>query len=78
MTDESVLLDSFSLNSSQNFLQLQLLLMKRGGEIIYASALGNHSKNFIEYLESITGVPNIKDGYNPTKWMLEVTSMVVE
>jgi len=31
----------------------------------------NHSKG-------ITGVPRIKDGYNPATWMLEITSPIVE
>jgi len=31
----------------------------------------NHSKG-------ITGVPEIKDGYNPATWMLEITSPIVE
>ena len=30
---------------------LQLLLMKRGGEIIYSGALGHHSENMIKYFE---------------------------
>ncbi|KAH9331544.1 hypothetical protein KI387_003652, partial [Taxus chinensis] len=56
----------------------ELLLMKQGGEIIYADALGHHSKKVIKYFESISGVPKIKDGYNPATWMLEVTSTAIE
>lgn len=56
----------------------ELLLMKQGGEIIYAGALGHHSKNLIDYFEAIPGVPKIKDKYNPAAWMLEVTSMAAE
>ncbi|XP_057870080.2 ABC transporter G family member 35 [Cryptomeria japonica] len=56
----------------------ELLLMKRGGEIIYAGALGHHSKNVIDYFEAIAGVPKIRDKYNPATWMLEVTSVAVE
>eukprot|EP01018_Ginkgo_biloba_P031440 Gb_04573 [translate_table: standard] len=56
----------------------ELLLVKRGGEIIYAGALGHHSKNVINYFEAISGVPKIKDKFNPATWMLEVTSTAAE
>lgn len=56
----------------------ELLLMKLGGEVIYAGPLGHHSENVIEYFEAIPGVPKIKDTYNPATWMLEVTSMAAE
>ncbi|KAG9444439.1 hypothetical protein H6P81_015779 [Aristolochia fimbriata] len=56
----------------------ELLLMKRGGQVIYAGSLGHHSYKLIEYFEEVTGVPKIKDGYNPATWMLEVTSPAVE
>ncbi|KAL2326679.1 hypothetical protein Fmac_025737 [Flemingia macrophylla] len=56
----------------------ELLLMKRGGQVIYGGPLGQNSQNLIEYFEAITGVPKIKDGYNPATWMLEITSPVIE
>ncbi|XP_061350153.1 pleiotropic drug resistance protein 2-like isoform X1 [Gastrolobium bilobum] len=56
----------------------ELLLMKRGGQVIYGGPLGRNSEKLIEYFEAITGVPKIKDGYNPATWMLEITSPVVE
>ncbi|KAK9288073.1 hypothetical protein L1049_016519 [Liquidambar formosana] len=56
----------------------ELILMKRGGQIIYSGMLGHHSIKLIEYFEGIPGVPNIKDNYNPATWMLEVTSASVE
>uniref|UniRef100_A0A803PAL2 Uncharacterized protein n=1 Tax=Cannabis sativa TaxID=3483 RepID=A0A803PAL2_CANSA len=56
----------------------ELLLMKRGGQVIYAGPLGRHSHKLIEYYEAIPGVPKIKDGYNPATWMLEITSPLVE
>ncbi|KAG9146577.1 hypothetical protein Leryth_014601 [Lithospermum erythrorhizon] len=56
----------------------ELLLMKRGGEIIYAGSLGQHSWSMIEYFESIPGVPKIKEGSNPATWMLEISSQTVE
>jgi hypothetical protein len=33
---------------------------------------------FHNFIESIEGVNKIKDGYNPSTWMLEVTSAVQE
>jgi energy-coupling factor transporter ATP-binding protein EcfA2 len=56
----------------------ELLLMKRGGEVIYAGPLGRHSHKLVEYFEAVPGVPKIKDGYNPATWMLEVSSPAVE
>ncbi|RAL37256.1 hypothetical protein DM860_004178 [Cuscuta australis] len=56
----------------------ELLLMKRGGELIYAGELGPKSCKLIEYLEAIDGVPKIRPGYNPATWMLEVTSSIEE
>jgi ABC-type multidrug transport system ATPase subunit/ABC-type multidrug transport system permease subunit len=56
----------------------ELLLMKQGGQIIYAGPLGHHSKNVIEYFEAIPGVPKIEDKHNPATWILEVTSMAAE
>ncbi|KAM0897411.1 hypothetical protein ACQ4PT_022583 [Festuca glaucescens] len=53
----------------------ELLLMKRGGEEIYAGPLGHHSCELIKYYEGIQGVSKIKDGYNPATWMLEVTTV---
>ncbi|XP_043701567.1 pleiotropic drug resistance protein 3-like isoform X2 [Telopea speciosissima] len=56
----------------------ELVLMKTGGRIIYAGPLGQHSSRVIEYFEVISGVPKIKDKYNPATWMLEVTSASAE
>jgi ABC-type multidrug transport system ATPase subunit/ABC-type multidrug transport system permease subunit len=56
----------------------EMLLMKRGGQVIYMGPLGHHSHDLIEYFEAIPGVPRIKEGYNPATWMLDVTSNVVE
>jgi hypothetical protein len=57
---------------------LQLFLMKRGGEEIYVGPLGQNSSKLIEYFEGIEGISKIKDGYNPATWMLEVTSTTQE
>ncbi|BBN19277.1 ATP-binding cassette, subfamily G (WHITE), member 2, PDR [Marchantia polymorpha subsp. ruderalis] len=56
----------------------ELLLMKRGGQVIYAGPLGRHSHKLVEYFEAIPGTPKIKEGYNPATWMLEVSSVSVE
>ncbi|KAI9124700.1 hypothetical protein K1719_004622 [Acacia pycnantha] len=56
----------------------ELLLMKRGGQIIYGGPLGQHSQNLIEYFEAIPGVPKIREGYNPATWMLEISTPAVE
>ncbi|CAO2824077.1 unnamed protein product [Amaranthus hypochondriacus] len=56
----------------------ELLLMKRGGQVIYAGPLGDHSNELIEYFEAIPGVPKIKDGYNPATWMLDISTSQAE
>ncbi|XP_031487459.1 ABC transporter G family member 42-like [Nymphaea colorata] len=56
----------------------ELLLMKRGGQVIYSGPLGTNSQKIIEYFEEIPGVPKIHDKYNPATWMLEVSSISAE
>ncbi|PIA56929.1 hypothetical protein AQUCO_00700938v1 [Aquilegia coerulea] len=56
----------------------ELLLMKRGGHVIYFGPLGHHSQDLINYFEAIPDVPKIKDKYNPATWMLEVSSTAAE
>ncbi|KAK0584985.1 hypothetical protein LWI29_021690 [Acer saccharum] len=56
----------------------ELLLMKRGGQVIYGGPLGRHSHKLVEYFEAVPGVAKINDGYNPATWMLEVTAPSVE
>ncbi|XP_061340261.1 pleiotropic drug resistance protein 2-like isoform X2 [Gastrolobium bilobum] len=56
----------------------ELLLMKRGGQVIYAGPLGRRSHKLVEYFEAIPGVPKIKDGYNPATWMLDISSTSIE
>ena len=57
---------------------MQLLLLKRGGEEIYIGPLGRHSSHLIKYFEGIQGVSSIKDGYNPATWMLDITAPAQE
>ncbi|KAL9680966.1 hypothetical protein QQ045_012747 [Rhodiola kirilowii] len=56
----------------------ELILMKRGGQVIYSGPLGTHSQNLIAYFETIPQVPKIKDKQNPASWMLEASSEAVE
>ncbi|CAI9755629.1 unnamed protein product [Fraxinus pennsylvanica] len=56
----------------------ELILMKQGGQLIYAGPLGNRSSKLIHYFESIRGVQKIRPGYNPATWILEVTSTAEE
>jgi ABC-type multidrug transport system ATPase subunit len=56
----------------------ELLLMKRGGQVIYAGELGRHSHKIVEYFEAVPGVEKITEGYNPATWMLEVSSPLAE
>jgi hypothetical protein len=57
---------------------LQLMLMKRGGQLIYAGPLGRQSQSLVDYFEAVPGVPKIKTGQNPATWMLEVSSISAE
>ncbi|KAI3671594.1 hypothetical protein L1987_87333 [Smallanthus sonchifolius] len=56
----------------------ELLLLKRGGQVIYSGPLGRHSQQIIEYFEAVPGVPKITERYNPATWMLEVSSGAAE
>ncbi|CAI5536089.1 unnamed protein product, partial [Closterium sp. Naga37s-1] len=52
----------------------ELLLMKRGGEVIYMGPLGTDSRLMIDYFQAIPGVPPIRAGYNPATWMLDIST----
>ncbi|PWA98469.1 pleiotropic drug resistance protein PDR/CDR [Artemisia annua] len=56
----------------------ELLLMKRGGKLIYAGPLGTGSHKVIQFFEAVNGVPKIRPGYNPAAWILEATSSTEE
>jgi len=47
-----------------------LLLLKRGGEVVYYGDLGNQSSNLIKYFQSYENTPLIQPGENPATWML--------
>ncbi|EFJ23262.1 ATP-binding cassette transporter [Selaginella moellendorffii] len=52
----------------------ELLLLQRGGRVIYSGPLGIHSSRLVNHFEG----PRLPDGYNPATWMLEVTNPDVE
>ena len=52
-----------------NFLQDDLLLLKKGGEVVFSGQLGESSVNLINYFERLGGTP-IEIGENPASWML--------
>ncbi|KAK1422488.1 hypothetical protein QVD17_25633 [Tagetes erecta] len=56
----------------------ELLLLKRGGQVIYSGPIGRHSEQMIEYFQAVNGVPKITEKYNPAAWMLEVSSGAAE
>jgi ABC-2 type transporter len=47
-----------------------LLLLKRGGEVVFFGDLGHESKNLIDYLERFPSTRPIQAGENPATWML--------
>jgi ABC-type multidrug transport system ATPase subunit len=49
-----------------------LLLMRRGGSVVFFGELGQGSANLIRYFEAIPGTKPCPVGYNPATWMLEV------
>ncbi|OWZ18175.1 ABC transporter [Phytophthora megakarya] len=49
-----------------------MLLLKRGGETVFAGELGDNASEMISYFESIDGVDKLRGNYNPASWMLDV------
>lgn len=47
-----------------------LLLLKRGGEVVFHGELGHQSQNLIQYFERYDATPRIQPGENPATWML--------
>ncbi|EIE26053.1 ATP-binding cassette transporter [Coccomyxa subellipsoidea C-169] len=56
----------------------ELLLLKRGGEVIYGGPLGYHSSDMVRYFEAIRGVDPISPSANPATWMLEISTISAE
>eukprot|EP00192_Tetraselmis_astigmatica_P001759 CAMPEP_0117657340 /NCGR_PEP_ID=MMETSP0804-20121206/5278_1 /TAXON_ID=1074897 /ORGANISM="Tetraselmis astigmatica, Strain CCMP880" /LENGTH=1545 /DNA_ID=CAMNT_0005463787 /DNA_START=295 /DNA_END=4932 /DNA_ORIENTATION=- len=55
-----------------------LVLLKRGGRLIFFGELGEACSKLIGYLESQPLVDPILDGYNPATWMLDASAGEVE
>jgi len=49
-----------------------LLLLKRGGEVVFHGELGHESAKLISYFERYSATRKIKPGENPATWMLTV------
>ncbi|POM65183.1 ATP-binding cassette (ABC) Superfamily, partial [Phytophthora palmivora] len=49
----------------------KLLLLKRGGELVYFGDLGKRAQTLVEYFEAVPGVMPIPEDHNPATWMLE-------
>jgi hypothetical protein len=49
----------------------ELLLLKRGGRMIYFGSIGQESADLIAYFEAVPGTAPCKIGFNPATWMLE-------
>nr|GEX58236.1 ABC transporter G family member 31 [Tanacetum cinerariifolium] len=56
----------------------ELLLLKRGGSVIYGGKVGGRSDILIDYFESINGITKMPSDYNPANWMLEMITPAVE
>lgn len=56
----------------------ELLLLKRGGRVIFFGETGHDSQDLIKYFEGISGVPKVKEGINPATWMLEISTHAQE
>ncbi len=55
-----------------------MLLLKRGGEVIYAGPLGFQSADMIAYFGAIPGVTPPAATANPATWMLDISSISAE
>jgi len=50
----------------------RLLLLKRGGEVVFFGDLGTNATSLVRYFEAIPGVKPLPAGLNPATWMLDV------
>ena len=50
----------------------ELLLLKRGGRVIYCGPTGHESQQLVAYFTSRKGVAPLPEGTNPASWMLDV------
>ena len=50
----------------------RLMLLKRGGEVVFFGKLGKNCENLINYFQGVPAVTPIKEDMNPATWVLEV------
>jgi len=50
-----------------------LLLLRKGGEVVFFGEIGTSSERLIDYFES-RGAPSMSPGENPSTWMLNIIS----
>ena len=55
----------------------QLLLLKRGGDVVYFGSVENRAAPMVEYFQNITGTP-LPTKVNPANWMLDLLSQPVD
>jgi len=48
----------------------QLVLLQKGGQLIYFGQIGEHAKYLIDYLHQVPGLPPSQTGENPASFML--------
>lgn len=53
-----------------------LLLLKRGGEVVFFGELGDESANLIAYLERYASTPKIQPGENPATWCDDIENHI--
>lgn len=62
----------------------ELLLLKRGGEVIFSGPLGRGAQTLVKYFEGVEGVPRFEVAdaagvkHNPSNWALEITTSTAE
>lgn len=51
----------------------QLLLLRRGGDVVYFGSIRDRAKPMVKYLEAVSG-STLPRQTNPANWMLDVLS----
>ncbi|KAK9802906.1 hypothetical protein WJX73_004507 [Symbiochloris irregularis] len=52
----------------------ELVLLKRGGKLIYSGPIGAHGDDLVSFFSNVDGVQPIREGLNPATWMLEIST----
>ena len=50
----------------------RLLLLQKGGRMVYFGSVEDHAKPLVRYLEAVPGTPRLEHRVNPADWMLNV------